>query len=184
MSATRTTKTSGSTGVRKPAVAPKSAPKKTVVKKEVEAAEVVVKAPRVARPAKVKKPGVLAQGTGRRKASVARVFLRSGNGNIIVNGRPFELYFDTDIAKRSVKYVHNTIPVAAHYDVEVNVCGGGIHGQADAVKLGISRAILELNPDVRASLRAHGLLTVDARVKERKKFGRKAARRRFQFVKR
>ncbi|HBL99018.1 TPA: 30S ribosomal protein S9 [Candidatus Dependentiae bacterium] len=181
MSATRTTKTTATKSVRKPAEATKSAPKKAVVKKE--AGEAVVKAPKVAKPT-VKKPDVLAQGTGRRKASVARVFLRQGKGVITVNGRPFDLYFDTDIARRAVKFVHNTVAAASEYDVDVNVCGGGIHGQADAVKLGISRALLEINPELRSELRSHGLLTVDARVKERKKFGRKAARRRFQFVKR
>ena len=89
-----------------------------------------------------------------------------------------------DIEKKSVKKPFTVIPAALMYDVEANVNGGGLHGQADAVKLGISRALLKSNEDWRAELRAEGLLTVDARVKERKKPGQKGARRKFQFVKR
>jgi small subunit ribosomal protein S9 len=126
----------------------------------------------------------LAHGVGRRKSAVARVYLRRGNGEIIVNDRPFAQYFDTDLAQLAAKTPFETIPQAKDYDAEVLVCGGGLRGQADAVKLGISRALLALNEELKADLRSHGLLTVDARVKERKKYGQRGARRRFQFVKR
>jgi small subunit ribosomal protein S9 len=128
--------------------------------------------------------GTVAQGVGRRKKSVARVFLRYGSGVVTVNGTAADTYFDTDIARLAVKLPFKAFPDAALYDVHANVVGGGLHGQADAVKLGISRALLQARPETRAVLREHGLLTVDARVKERKKYGKKAARRSFQFVKR
>ncbi len=126
----------------------------------------------------------VAHGVGRRKAAVARVYLRRGNGEIIVNNRPFNQYFDTDLAQLAVKTPFEVIPQAKDYDVEVIVVGGGLRGQADAVKLGIARALLEVHEDLKPELRSHGLLTVDARVKERKKYGQRGARRRFQFVKR
>ncbi len=126
----------------------------------------------------------VAHGVGRRKAAVARVYLRRGNGEIVVNNRPFEQYFDIGLAQLAVKTPFEVIPQAKDYDVEVTVVGGGLRGQADAVKLGISRALLELDESLRSDLRANGLLTVDARVKERKKYGQRGARRRFQFVKR
>lgn len=127
----------------------------------------------------------VAHGVGRRKASVARVFARPrGTGKVVVNGRPMETYFDTEIARLSVRTPLMLIKASGIYDFEVNVCGGGLNGQADAVRLGISRALLEADAELRTQLREYGLLTVDARVKERKKYGQKAARRRFQFVKR
>ncbi len=126
----------------------------------------------------------LAHGVGRRKAAVARVYLRQGSGEIIVNNRPFAQYFDTDLAQLAAKVPFEAIAQAKDCDAEVIVCGGGLRGQADAVKLGISRALLALNEELRPELRAHGLLTVDARVKERKKYGQRGARRKFQFVKR
>lgn len=127
---------------------------------------------------------VLGHGVGRRKSSVARVNLKLGSGKIVVNGKSYDKYFDTEIARLAVVLPFKAVPAASRYDVFVNVVGGGLSGQADATKLGISRALLQADPDVKAVLREHGLLTVDARLKERKKFGRKAARRSFQFVKR
>lgn len=126
----------------------------------------------------------LAHGVGRRKASTARVYLRRGNGKIIINGRPYDGYFDTDVARLAVKGPSTVIPLLANYDVDALVCGGGLHGQAEAVRLGIARATLQADPELKSMLRQYGLLTVDSRLKERKKYGRKAARRRFQFVKR
>ncbi|HAU30020.1 TPA: 30S ribosomal protein S9 [Candidatus Dependentiae bacterium] len=126
----------------------------------------------------------VAHGVGRRKAAVARVYLRRGNGEIVVNNRPFTQYFDVDLAQLAVKTPFEVIPQAKDYDAEIIVVGGGLRGQADAVKLGISRALLQIDEALRSELRSHGLLTVDARVKERKKYGQRGARRRFQFVKR
>lgn len=125
-----------------------------------------------------------AHGVGRRKAAIARVWLKRGKGNLMVNEENYLTYFDTDITRQSAALAFNAYPQASNYDVIVNVCGGGLCAQADAIKLGIARALVQINPDIRPILRQHGLLSVDARVKERKKYGRKAARRRFQFVKR
>ncbi|MBN2267085.1 MAG: 30S ribosomal protein S9 [Candidatus Babeliaceae bacterium] len=133
---------------------------------------------------KKKRFAPLSLATGRRKSAVARVFLRRGNGQVTVNGRPFAQYFDTDVARLAVKIPATVVPALANYDVEVNVSGGGLHGQADAVKLGIARAAVKADPELKSVLRQFGLLTVDDRVKERKKYGKKGARRSFQFVKR
>lgn len=127
----------------------------------------------------------LAHGVGRRKSAIARVWLKRGKGNIAVNQKNYENYFDTEITRINASMPFLVYPQAANfYDVEVNVNGGGLSCQADAVKLGISRALLEVNEDLRSLLKENGLLTVDSRVKERKKYGQKAARRKFQFVKR
>lgn len=128
----------------------------------------------------------VAHGVGRRKAAVARVWLRKGKGKneILVNGKSSDLYFDTDHMRSAAKFPFSVYTAGTQFDVEVNVCGGGLSAQADAVKLGIARALLEFDTDAREILRNNGLLTVDSRVKERKKYGRKAARRGFQFVKR
>jgi small subunit ribosomal protein S9 len=127
----------------------------------------------------------IAHAVGRRKSSVARVWLRRGNGTITVNGKAYNSYFDTEIACLAATAPFRTVPVAAQrYAVEANVQGGGLCSQADAVKLGISRALIEIDMELRQALKEQGLLTCDARVKERKKYGQKAARRRFQFVKR
>lgn len=126
----------------------------------------------------------LAHGVGRRKSSVARVWLKRGNGSLVVNKKDYEKYFDTETARLAASLPFHAYPQASRYDIEVNVCGGGIYSQADAVKLGIARALVKINEDIRPILRQHGLLTVDARVKERKKYGQKGARRKFQFVKR
>jgi small subunit ribosomal protein S9 len=126
----------------------------------------------------------LAQGVGRRKKSVARIWLRRGSGKISVNGLPHIEYFDNSITRDAAATPFRICPVGANYDVMANVQGGGKNGQADAVKLGIARAMVELDENLRVVMRKHGLLTVDARNKERKKYGQKAARRKFQFVKR
>jgi small subunit ribosomal protein S9 len=128
----------------------------------------------------------VSHGVGRRKAAVARVWLRKGKGNneIVVNGRTCDTYFDTDHMRAATRIPFHVYPHGLQFDVEANVKGGGLSAQADAVKLGISRALLLLDADAREVLRNNGLLTVDSRVKERKKYGRKAARRGFQFVKR
>jgi len=127
-----------------------------------------------------------AHGVGRRKAAVARVWLRhgTGTGTVLINGKDYTTYFDTEIAKRSIQRPFKAFSQAMQYDVSANVCGGGLHAQADAVCLAVSRALLLVEETARPALKAEGLLTVDARVKERKKYGQKAARRRFQFVKR
>lgn len=131
----------------------------------------------------VKSQTPLAHGVGRRKSSVARVWLYRGNGSIKVNGKDFKRYFDTDIVRMTA-----TTPFALfgkdRYSAEVNVQGGGLNAQADAIKLGIARALVDADQNAHSLLREYGLLTVDARVKERKKYGQKAARRKFQFVKR
>jgi small subunit ribosomal protein S9 len=133
---------------------------------------------------KVKSLAPLAHGVGRRKSSVARVWLRAGKGAIIVNGKDFKEYFDTEITRLKASTPFRVIPAESQFDIEANVIGGGVYSQADAVKLGIARALVAANDGLRPVLRQHDLLTVDSRVKERKKYGQKAARRKFQFVKR
>ena len=126
----------------------------------------------------------IAHGTGRRKSSVARVWLRKGNGEIIVNGRPFKEYFTVDTAQRAGQASFNAFPVTKGMTADVNIFGGGFSSQAVAVQLGIARALLKFDETLRPELRKHGFLTVDSRVKERKKPGQKAARAKFQFTKR
>ncbi|MFZ5863450.1 MAG: 30S ribosomal protein S9 [Nitrospirota bacterium] len=123
-------------------------------------------------------------GTGRRKNAVARVILRPGNGTILINERPYEEYFPRDAWKLQVRQPLETTAVIGRYDVSVNVAGGGLTGQAGAVRHGIARALLEVNAALRPKLKADGLLSRDPRVKERKKYGQRGARRRFQFSKR
>lgn len=161
------------------AVPVKSAPVKTEQKTGVLHEEV---AKHAAKSGGARKP--LAHGVGRRKKAVARVWLRRGTGAILINGRPHVDYFDTDIMRADAARPFAVVPMASRYDVEANVQGGGHCAQAGAVRLGISRALLTLDESVRLALRENGLLTVDSRVKERKKYGQKAARRKFQFVKR
>jgi len=139
------------------------------------------KAPKVAA---VKRGMPLAHGVGRRKSAVARVWLRRGTGSIVVNGRDYREYFNTDIARLDAATPYRILPTAANYSIEANVRGGGAHAQAGAVCLGIARALVANDETARPTLREFGLLTVDARRKERKKYGQKAARRKFQFVKR
>lgn len=126
----------------------------------------------------------LSHGVGRRKSAVARVWLRRGKGAIQVNKLDIAEYFDTKIDTSLAETPMRVVPNSAHYDIQATVKGGGKTAQADAVKLAISRGLLALDETIRPLLREHRLLTVDDRLKERKKYGRKAARRRFQFVKR
>jgi len=121
---------------------------------------------------------------GRRKKAVARVWLKKGKGVITVNGRTSEEFFNTDSTRDAIFKPLQVTGMEKMFDVQVNVNGGGQHGQSDAVKLGIARALLEVDEKLRPELRKHGFLTVDARVKERKKPGQKGARAKFQFVKR
>ena len=123
-------------------------------------------------------------GTGRRKSSVARVFLRPGSGSFQVNGRPFDQYFSTDAQRVEVKQPLVTTETTATFDVVANVSGGGVNGQAGALRMGIARALLEFNTELRKKLKTEGFLSRDARAKERKKYGQKGARKRFQFSKR
>jgi small subunit ribosomal protein S9 len=123
-------------------------------------------------------------GTGRRKTSIARVRLSSGTGKVTVNGRAFENYFPTDSLRMVVQQPLNVTGTADKYDIRVNVTGGGPNGQAGAVRHGIARALLLVDANFRASLKAEGLLTRDPRMKERKKYGQPGARKRFQFSKR
>jgi small subunit ribosomal protein S9 len=123
-------------------------------------------------------------GTGRRKKAIARVFLKKGTGIISINGKAHTDYFATDVMRAVVETPLKAVQSVNEYDFTVNVAGGGLPGQAGATALGISRALLMQDEANRIVLRANGLLTVDARVKERKKYGRKGARKGFQFVKR
>jgi len=132
----------------------------------------------------IKKGTPISSATGRRKRAVARVWLRPGSGALRVNGDAMETYFDTDTMQHAVKTPFEVCPVATGYDVQVNVCGGGKRGQADAVKLAIARALVKLDATLRPVLKRESLLSVDARIKERKKYGQPGARRKFQFVKR
>ena len=121
---------------------------------------------------------------GRRKASVARIYMSKGKGNITVNGKDFKEYFPVDTMQFKLEQPFNITDVAGKFDVKVNVNGGGTTGQAEAIRLAISRALCELNPENRPALKAEGLLTRDARIVERKKPGQKKARKKFQWVKR
>ncbi|HWX53629.1 MAG TPA: 30S ribosomal protein S9 [Verrucomicrobiae bacterium] len=123
-------------------------------------------------------------GTGRRKSSVARVFLRPGSGNFVVNGRPCDQYFLTPAQRVEVRQPLVTSETTAAFDIVSSVSGGGVNGQAGALKMGIARALLEFNIELRKKLKAEGFLSRDARGKERKKYGQKGARKRFQFSKR
>jgi small subunit ribosomal protein S9 len=121
---------------------------------------------------------------GRRKKAVARVYLTEGKGAITVNGKDFKEYFPTGTLQYTLEQAQAVTGVEGQYDVKVNVVGGGITGQAEAIRLGISRALVVVNPDHRATLKPDGLLTRDPRMVERKKFGQKKARKKFQFSKR
>ena len=126
----------------------------------------------------------VASGTGRRKSAVARVWLRRGKGNMTVNGLPFNEYFDTELSRQDATVPFRVVQEALRFDVDVNISGGGKVAQADAVKLGFARALVSIYENLRSVLRENKLLSVDSRVKERKKYGQKGARRKFQFVKR
>ena len=123
-------------------------------------------------------------GTGRRKTSVARVFLRPGQGRIVVNRRPIEDYFPRETLRLLVTQPLELTGTTSQLDVKVNVGGGGLSGQAGAVRHGIARALLEFNVELRPQLKRAGMLTRDPRMKERKKYGQPGARKRFQFSKR
>ena len=123
-------------------------------------------------------------GTGRRKSSVARVYLRSGKGTITINGRAFEDYIPSAAVRLDVLQPLELTETTDKFDILVNVFGGGITGQAGAIRLGITRALMEVNPEYRATLKLAGLVTRDPRAKERKKYGLKKARRAPQFSKR
>jgi small subunit ribosomal protein S9 len=122
--------------------------------------------------------------TGRRKTSAARVFLRPGKGTITVNHREFEQYFPTDSMRTQVRRPLLLTETGDKFDILATVAGGGVNGQAGAVRLGIARALVEFNAELRRQLKKDGLLTSDSRIKERKKYGLAGARKRFQFSKR
>jgi small subunit ribosomal protein S9 len=123
-------------------------------------------------------------GTGRRKTSTARVFLRPGSGAISINRRTFEGFFPTESLRTQIRRPLVLTETAEKFDILATVAGGGVSGQAGAVRLGISRALVEYNLELRKKLKEEGLLTRDARAKERKKYGMAGARKRFQFSKR
>lgn len=121
---------------------------------------------------------------GRRKTAVARVILRSGNGKITVNDKEFEHFFPQLLSREDILLPFRVTDTLGKFDVHANVNGGGTTGQAQSVRLGIARALLEMNPEYRVQLKADGLLTRDPRMVERKKYGQPKARKRFQFSKR
>jgi small subunit ribosomal protein S9 len=123
-------------------------------------------------------------GTGRRKTSTARVYLRPGGGNVQVNRKAFETYFPNETLRMIIRQPLNLTETTGKFDVLVNVAGGGPAGQAGAIRHGITRALIEYNADLRPTLKQAGLITRDPRIKERKKYGQKGARKRFQFSKR
>ena len=123
-------------------------------------------------------------GTGRRKTSTARVFLRPGSGTLTINRRTFEAFFPTEALRTQIKTPMVLTETADKFDILATVAGGGVSGQAGAVRLGIARALVTYNLELRKALKNEGLLTRDARAKERKKYGMAGARKRFQFSKR
>jgi small subunit ribosomal protein S9 len=123
-------------------------------------------------------------GTGRRKSAIARVYLRPGSGEFKINGRAFEEYFVTPAQRAAAKQPLVSTETGSTFNVLVRVSGGGVSGQADAVKLGIARALMIFNLEFRKKLKSEGLVSRDSRSKERKKYGQKGARKRFQYSKR
>jgi small subunit ribosomal protein S9 len=123
-------------------------------------------------------------GTGRRKSSIARVFLRPGSGEFTVNGKPFDQYFVTEEQRVTARQPLASTETSANFNVVATVSGGGVNGQSGAVKLGIARALIVFNAELRKKLKSEGFLSRDSRGKERKKYGQKGARKRFQFSKR
>ena len=123
-------------------------------------------------------------GTGRRKTSTARVFMRPGTGAITVNRRTFEAFFPTEALRTQIRTPLVLTETGDKFDILATVAGGGVSGQAGAIRLGIARALVEYNLELRSRLKKEGFLTRDARIKERKKYGQKGARKRFQFSKR
>ena len=123
-------------------------------------------------------------GTGRRKTATARVYLRPGDGSVQVNRKPFDSYFPNETLRMIIRQPLNLTETTNKFDILVNVAGGGPAGQAGAIRHGITRALIEYNSDLRPTLKQAGLVTRDPRIKERKKYGQKGARKRFQFSKR
>ena len=123
-------------------------------------------------------------GTGRRKSATARVYLRSGGGDFKINRKSFDQYFPNETLRMIIRQPLQLTETVAKFDVLINVRGGGPAGQAGAIRHGITRALLEYNADLRPALKQAGLITRDPRIKERKKYGQKGARKRFQFSKR
>lgn len=122
--------------------------------------------------------------TGRRKTAIARVYLQAGSGNMTINGKPFDVYFPSAIRQYIVQQSLEVTELLGQYDVNVNVKGGGLTGQAEAIRMGIARALVKENEELKPALRAKGFVTRDPRMVERKKPGRKKARKSFQFSKR
>ena len=123
-------------------------------------------------------------GTGRRKTSTARVFLRPGSGAVIINHKKFDTFFPTEALRTQIRQPLVLTETAEKFDILATVAGGGVSGQAGALRLGIARALVDYNAELRKQLKTEGLLTRDARAKERKKYGMAGARKRFQFSKR
>jgi small subunit ribosomal protein S9 len=123
-------------------------------------------------------------GTGRRKTSTARVYLRAGGGDFLINRKSFDKYFPNETLRMIIRQPLQLTETTAKFDILINVRGGGPAGQAGAIRHGITRALLEYNADLRPALKKAGLVTRDPRIKERKKYGQKGARKRFQFSKR
>ena len=121
---------------------------------------------------------------GKRKNAIARIYMRPGTGKITVNNRAFEDYFPIEISRMIIRQPLELVQLGPEWDIVVNVQGGGIFGQAGAIKHGLSKALLAINPDFRPILKKAGFLTRDARIKERKKYGQRGARARFQYSKR
>jgi small subunit ribosomal protein S9 len=121
---------------------------------------------------------------GRRKTAVARIYMEPGKGQITINNRDLKAYFPTEVLQNKVKQALALTGNVENYDIKVNVEGGGVTGQAEAIRLAIARALVETDGELKSKLRADGLMTRDPRMVERKKFGRRKARRRFQFSKR
>ena len=122
--------------------------------------------------------------TGKRKTSIARVWMNPGTGEIVINKRPIDVFFGRETSKMVIRQPLELTDNMGKFDISVNVSGGGISGQAGAIKHGITKALLEVNPELRATLKQAGFITRDSRIKERKKYGRAGARKSFQFSKR
>ena len=122
--------------------------------------------------------------TGRRKSAVARVYLQEGKGNITINGKDLKVFFRSELMQYVVKQPFEVLNLLGSFDVKANLDGGGVKGQAEALRLGISRALVELNPENKPTLKANGFMTRDPREVERKKPGQPKARKKFQFSKR
>jgi len=122
--------------------------------------------------------------TGKRKTSIARVWMKPGTGEIVINKRPIDVFFGRETSKMVIRQPLELTDNMGKFDISVNVSGGGISGQAGAIKHGITKALLEVNPELRATLKQAGFITRDSRIKERKKYGRAGARKSFQFSKR